>query len=58
MIQEGVRAYYHGWYQDVLTELPTIAQGLVAAPAGPGLGTRLRPDFLARPDLVLRTSSA
>lgn len=56
MIQEGVRAYYHGWYKDVLTELPNVEKGAVAAPAGPGLGARLRPDFLSRPDVSRRVS--
>jgi L-alanine-DL-glutamate epimerase-like enolase superfamily enzyme len=58
MIQEGVRAYYFGWYNDVLTDLPDARDGTVAAPAGPGLGTRLRPEFLERPDLVRRVTSA
>jgi galactonate dehydratase len=56
MIQEGVRAYYHGWYQDVVTELPDIEHGYVAAPAGAGLGTRLLPDFVTRPDVTVRVS--
>jgi len=56
MIQEGVRAYYHGWYRDVVTELPDIQSGYVAAPSGPGLGTRLSPEFLARDDVMVRTS--
>jgi L-alanine-DL-glutamate epimerase-like enolase superfamily enzyme len=52
MIQEGVRAYYmDGWYQDVVTTLPVVDHGFVSAPDGPGLGTRLRPEFLARPDV-------
>ncbi|MGH2459597.1 MAG: mandelate racemase/muconate lactonizing enzyme family protein, partial [Chloroflexota bacterium] len=57
MIQEGVRAYYHGWYQDVLTELPSAASGYVAAPTGPGLGTRLQPDYLQREGVTVRTST-
>jgi galactonate dehydratase len=56
MIQEGVRAYYFGWYRDVLTELPDARDGTVAAPPGPGLGTRLLPDFTSRPDVVVRAS--
>jgi L-alanine-DL-glutamate epimerase-like enolase superfamily enzyme len=56
MIQEGVRAYYHGWYQDVVTELPDIQSGYVAAPSGPGLGTRLSAEFLAREDVIVRAS--
>lgn len=47
MIQEGVRAYYRGWYRDVVTELPAVENGFVAAPRGAGLGTRLREEFLA-----------
>jgi galactonate dehydratase len=58
MIQEGVRAYYmDGWYQEVVTTLPLVDHGFLSAPDGPGLGTRLRPEFLARPDVevVVRT---
>ncbi|HVC32575.1 MAG TPA: hypothetical protein VNL16_03590 [Chloroflexota bacterium] len=51
-----MRAYYHGWYQDVLTELPKIDRGFVAAPAGPGLGTRLQPDFATREGVSVTTS--
>jgi L-alanine-DL-glutamate epimerase-like enolase superfamily enzyme len=57
MIQEGVRAYYLGWYRDIVTELPSIEAGQVAAPSGPGLGTRLRPEFLARPDIQHRSTT-
>lgn len=56
MIQEGVRAYYHGWYQDVITQLPETERGFVAAPSGPGLGTRLLPDFATRAGVTLRAS--
>jgi L-alanine-DL-glutamate epimerase-like enolase superfamily enzyme len=58
MIQEGVRAFYGGWYADVVTELPDVVNGFVSAPVGAGLGTRLRPDFLLRPDLVTRTTQS
>jgi L-alanine-DL-glutamate epimerase-like enolase superfamily enzyme len=57
MIQEGVRAYYFGWYRDVLTDLPDARDGTVAAPTGPGLGARLLPDFTSRPDVEVRASS-
>jgi L-alanine-DL-glutamate epimerase-like enolase superfamily enzyme len=57
MIQEGVRAYYKGgWYEDVVTTLPATANGFVSAPEGAGLGTRLQPEFLTRPDVVTRTT--
>ena len=56
MIQEGVRAYYHGWYRDVVTTLPRVETGLVAAPSGPGLGTRLVDGFVEREDVSVRAS--
>jgi L-alanine-DL-glutamate epimerase-like enolase superfamily enzyme len=58
MIQEGVRAYYHGWYREILTELPRVEMGYVAAPAGPGLGTRLQDGFASRPGVTVRASAA
>jgi galactonate dehydratase len=58
MIQEGVRAYYRGWYQDVLTELPTVEAGFVIPSVQPGLGTRLLPDFASRPEVTMRASAA
>jgi len=56
LIQEGVRAYYRGWYQEVVTQLPIVDGGLVRPPEGPGLGTALRADFLDRPDVSVRRS--
>jgi galactonate dehydratase len=57
LIQEGVRAYYKGgWYEDVVSTLPAVAGGFVAAPDGAGLGTRLRPEFLDRPDVLTRVT--
>jgi L-alanine-DL-glutamate epimerase-like enolase superfamily enzyme len=55
-IQETVRAFYHGWYRELVTELPTIERGVIRPPDGPGLGTALRPDVLERPDTTLRYS--
>jgi L-alanine-DL-glutamate epimerase-like enolase superfamily enzyme len=43
LMQETVRAYYSGWYRDVVTELPAIGGGQISPPRGPGLGTQLRP---------------
>src|ERR1700734_2368652 len=48
LVQETVRAYYTSWYADVVTTLPSITDGQIAPPPGPGLGTRLRPALLAR----------
>ncbi len=58
MIQEGVRAHWvsGGWHHDVLTDVPVVERGFAKAPAGPGLGTRLLPDFASRPDVITRVS--
>lgn len=54
--QEMVRAYTTGWYKEVATTLPVVADGHVAAPDAPGLGIALRDDVFARPDAQIRTS--
>ncbi|MDW8371241.1 MAG: mandelate racemase/muconate lactonizing enzyme family protein [Geminicoccaceae bacterium] len=53
---ETVRAYARGWYREVVEGLPEPRGGTIGFPAGPGLGIRLAPSFLARPDLVRRRS--
>jgi galactonate dehydratase len=50
LIQETVRAFYTGWYTELVTDLPTIANGHLTPPPGPGLGTKLLPGLTARPD--------
>jgi galactonate dehydratase len=56
LVQESVRAYYTGWYKELVTALPTVADGYVSPPEGPGLGTELLPGLHERPDAHLRTS--
>ncbi len=58
LIVETVRASYSGIYREVLTALPRIASGWVYPMAGPGLGTALRPEIIARPDARIRRSLA
>ena len=57
LIQETVRAFYSGWYGELVTDLPPISNGRIKPPAGPGLGTRLQPGVLRRPDATVRTAS-
>jgi galactonate dehydratase len=57
LVQESVRAFYTGWYRELVTELPVIAEGHIAPPPGPGLGTELAPGLDRRPDARLRSSS-
>jgi L-alanine-DL-glutamate epimerase-like enolase superfamily enzyme len=47
---ETVRAYYDGWYQEVMTETIPIRDGMITLPEKPGLGTALREEVLNRPD--------
>ncbi len=56
LIQETVRAFYHGWYQELVTALPRIENGFASAPEGVGLGTELLPELTRRPDATVRVS--
>jgi len=49
MIQEVVRGYVDGWYNDVLTDPLHIEDGQLRLNGKPGLGTALRADLTARP---------
>ena len=49
MIMEFVRGYVYGWYNDVVTDLITIEDGLLTLGNKPGLGTKLHDDFASRP---------
>lgn len=56
LIQETVRAYYTGWYRELVTEIPPIENGYIRALTGPGLGTELAPGLFDRPDATVRVS--
>ena len=56
-IQEMVRAFYYGWYGELVTQLPPITNGRITAPDGPGLGLELLPDITKRPDAQVRRST-
>jgi L-alanine-DL-glutamate epimerase-like enolase superfamily enzyme len=57
ILQESVRAFWDGWYQQFVTALPVIERGMVTAPAGPGLGVELRPELFERHDVQIRSTS-
>ena len=53
LIQESVRAFYTGWYKELVTTLPRIENGEVTIDfTAPGLGTELLPDLHKRKDAV------
>ncbi len=56
LIQESVRAFYTGWYQEVATALPIVSGGMVTVPDAPGLGIELQPGVTERPDAMVRVS--
>jgi galactonate dehydratase len=57
ILQESVRAFWDGWYRDLVTTLPVITRGMVSAPPGPGLGLELRPEVFERGDVRIRSTS-
>ena len=57
LIQESVRAFYTGWYRELVTNVPVIKDGYVLPMEGPGLGTELLPAVFERSDLTVRRSA-
>jgi L-alanine-DL-glutamate epimerase-like enolase superfamily enzyme len=58
LIQESVRAFYTGWYKELVTELPLVSNGMLSLGDKPGLGLELLPDLHLRADAVVRHSEA
>ena len=56
LIQESVRAFYTGWYKELVTAVPKIESGFVYPMEGIGLGVELQPSFFKRQDLSVRRS--
>ena len=57
LVQEVVRAFYHGWYQELAIDLPPLQNGDIRPLDKPGIGVRLRPGLAERPDAHVRVSS-
>lgn len=57
LIQETVRAFYNGYYHEVVEAVPRIESGRIHALRGPGLGVALLPDFARRADAVVRRTA-
>jgi galactonate dehydratase len=56
LVQESVRAFYSGWYKELVTELPVVKDGMISVNGKPGLGLELLPDLHLRNDAVVRTT--
>lgn len=56
MVQESVRAFYTGWFLEVVDRMPEMEHGMIRLSEAPGLGAEFTEEFLARPDLLVRRS--
>ncbi len=56
VLAETVRAFQHSWYPVIAEGLPVVENGVVQVPTTPGLGIRLRDDFLSDPTTRTRTT--
>ena len=56
LVQESVRAFYGGWYGDIVTAVPPVENGMITVPPGAGLGLELQPDLGRRFTLSTRRS--
>ena len=54
--QEAVRAYFTGWYTEIVDVLPKVENGQVFPLDGPGLGLSLKPEVFRRDDAEIRVS--
>jgi L-alanine-DL-glutamate epimerase-like enolase superfamily enzyme len=58
LVQESVRAFYSGWYNELVTRVPKPVQGYFGKPPGPGIGVELLPELWKRKDASVRVSPA
>jgi galactonate dehydratase len=58
LVQESVRAFYTGWYRELVTHVPQPVAGSFIKPPGPGLGCELLPELWKRRDARVRVSPA
>ncbi len=56
LIQECVRAFYTGWYPELVEGLPRVEAGMVRPADAPGHGVRLKPGLFDRADARRRRS--
>ena len=54
--QEITRAFYYGWYHELVDTPPPLENGSIRTPAGPGLGLALLPELENREDATLRVT--
>lgn len=55
--QEITRAFYYGWYHELVDTPPPLDNGHIRTPPGPGLGLALLPELDQRPDAIRRVTT-
>ena len=58
LVQESVRAFYSGWYNELAQNLPVVEDGQIWLPDGAGMIAELKPEVFDRPDARLRRTEA
>jgi galactonate dehydratase len=56
LLQESVRAFYNGWYRDVVSGVPEVQNGVVTVKNKPGHGCSLQEDLETRFKVSKRSS--
>jgi L-alanine-DL-glutamate epimerase-like enolase superfamily enzyme len=56
MIMESVRAFYRGYYDEIVDPNLDVQDGYISFPTTPGIGTRLRPQVRQRSDALIQVS--
>ncbi|MGD1926507.1 MAG: mandelate racemase/muconate lactonizing enzyme family protein [Paracoccaceae bacterium] len=54
LVQESVRAFYTGWYNELATGLPVLEDGHLHLPEGSGMIAELKPEVFDRADATRR----
>ena len=59
LIQESVRAFYTGWYKELVTALPSMTNGEISVDfSKPGIGLELLPGLDKRADAIVRATTS
>lgn len=56
VVQEMCRAFCHGWYRDIVDDLPEMVDGRMSPPSGAGLGVSLSDRFTNSAETITRVS--
>ena len=56
LIQESVRAFYSGWYRELVDKLPRVEDGYISLDDGSGHGIELRNDRLQQDDVSIQVT--